>query len=197
MDLSMKNLYNFINSDNMQAQTGEKISKFVFVGIKATKEIIDACEDIQKSVADLPVRFVSSKDIHLTLLPPWKITDQNAVEEKLKETLFGVKKFTLEFKRLACISDNRRPRFIIWIEGIPSEELIALRKKLSDSFGVKDEKNFTPHMTIAKSEEKTDTNNFAILTEKSLSLFMQVESVELFASPRDGSGYQIIASYKL
>lgn len=180
----------------MRTQDGKKMSKLVFIGIKAAKEIAEACAELQKSVADLPVRFTPQKDIHLTLLPPREMADRREIEEKIKNALLGAEKFTIEFKRMAYGPDKRQPR-LIWIEGVFSPELGALKEKLSNAFGAKDARPFTPHMTIARFSEKDRGKLVNRPVEKQISFFMPVESVEFFASPRDGSGYHILKSFKL
>lgn len=51
-------------------------------------------------LVDFPARFIPIEDIHLTLLPPWEMTDQELVEGKLRQALKPIKRFTLKFQRL-------------------------------------------------------------------------------------------------
>src|SRR3989344_154674 len=108
-------------------------SQRVFVGIKVSPEIAEACLKLQAELGNFPARFIPIEDIHLTLLPPWEMTDQELVENMLRHALKPIKRFTLKFQHLLLGPDSMRPK-LIWIECEASEELIKLKKSLLTAF---------------------------------------------------------------
>lgn len=171
-----------------------KSSQRVFVGIKVTEEIADACLKMQARLGDLPAKFIPTDDIHLTLLPPWEMTDQSYVEDVLRQALEPVEKFTLKFRRLAYGPDIMRPT-LLWIECEQPNELVVLKKSLLRAFGVIDHLPFLPHITLARfSSDVTDIIKLRPV-DRPLPMSMPVRSIELFASPHNGgSGYRVLAS---
>ncbi len=169
----------------------------VFIGIKMSEEIADACVKLQADLADLPARFIPPEDIHLTLVPPWDESDIRFAEYTLQTTLFPAKCFTLELQRLSYGPDPMRP-WLAWIECAASAELVALKKELMKAFGARDSVPFTPHVTIARFSEK----DAEVLThrpiDRSVRLSMRVDSVQFFSSPgKGGEGYTVLASLPL
>ncbi len=169
-------------------------SKRVFVGIKMSDEIAEALVALQADLADLPARFIPPEDIHLTLLPPREMTDEDYVLERLREALHHTKRFTLELLRLSYGPNNMHP-WLLWVECAAVPEIILLKKELSRAFGIADPVSFLPHVTIArfKKEDQEKLTHAHVL--RPLRLSMPVESVELFQSPREGgAGYTVLES---
>jgi 2'-5' RNA ligase len=169
-------------------------SQRVFVGIKISSEITEACLKLQAELGNFPARFVPIEDIHLTLMPPWEMTDQKFIEDKLRSTIKPIKRFSLKFQRLAFGPDDMRPR-LVWIECEATKELIQLKKSLLKSFHEIEHVPFSPHITIARIPTKDIDKARRNRINKPLGLSMIVESVELFASPhKGGEGYKVLAS---
>ncbi len=166
----------------------------VFVGIKVTGQIAEACAKLQTKFAGLPTRLIVPQDIHLTLLPPWQMTDQYLTENLLRQALHSAKNFVLKLKKLTYGPNKARPR-LAWIECDAPEGLIKLKKSLLETFKMTERAPFFPHITIARFSNK-DRNLIKHLPLKQpLALSMPVESVELFASiHQDGIGYRVLAS---
>lgn len=171
-----------------------KQSKRVFVGIKVSDEIAECCVKLQVGLVDLPARFIPPDDIHLTLLPPWEMTDEDSVLEQLRVALCHTKRCTLKLQRLSYGPNSMRPR-LLWIECAPVSEIILLKKELSKAFAVHDRVPFVPHVTIARFKKEDRDKLVHRPVERSVRLRMPVDSVELFQSPhRGGSGYTVLAS---
>lgn len=159
-----------------------------------TDEIAQACVKLQADLGDLHARFIPPEDIHVTLLPPWEMTDQAYVEDQLRQALLHAKRFTLKLEHLAYGPNKMRPR-LVWIEGAAVPEIISLKKELSKVFGVRDRVPFVPHVTIARLRKEDQEKLVHRPVERPISLSMPVESIELFASPHfGGRGYTVLAS---
>lgn len=166
----------------------------VFVGIKISPEIAEACAKLQADLGNFPARFIPPEDLHLTLVPPWQMKDQKPVENTLRHALKPIKRFTLKFQRLLLGPNNTRPRFI-WIECEASEELIKLKTSLMKSFHIPERVPFSPHITLARIPIQNMREARRRDIQRQLGLSMAVESVELFASVhKEGVGYRVLAS---
>ena len=174
--------------------SGRKQSKRVFVGIKMSDEIADECAKLQASLVDLPARFIPREDMHLTLLPPWEMTDQSFVEDRLREVLERAKRFTLKLERLSYGPNEREPR-LAWIECAVTPEIVSLEKDLSRTFNVRDRFSFIPHVTLVRFRKEDKKKLLARPIEQAIALSMPVESVELFETPHlGGVGYTVLSS---
>ena len=170
------------------------LSKRVFVGIKAADEISGGCIKLQEGLSSLPARLTQPEDMHLTLLPPWKMKDQKLVDEKIRRALRGIESFTLEFTTLSFGPDNIRPR-LVWITGKATNEVVRLKRALDDAFEHEPTSSFLPHITIARFAQKDRWQLVGQTIEQSISLKMQVRSVELFESVKsNGNSYRILMS---
>ncbi len=174
-------------------------AKRVFVGIKTSDSIAEACVAMQCELAGLPAKFIPPRDIHITLLSPWQMPnrDQAAIEDKLRRTLAACKRFTLQFERFAYGPSNRERR-LVWLEGRPSADITALKEKLLAAFDMTDRVPFLPHATIMRFPRRTTEQLLPRTLRKPVALSMLVKSVQFFESPHEGgAGYKVLASFPL
>ena len=170
------------------------LSKRVFVGIKAADEISDGCAKLQEGLSNLPARLTRPNDMHLTLLPPWQMKDQQLVEKQIRKALRNINSFTIEFTSMSFGPDNVRPR-LVWITGEATNEIIRLKQGFDDVFGLEPTSNFLPHMTIARFAQKDRWRLVGQTIDQSISLKMPVRSIELFESVKsNGNSYRVLAS---
>ena len=170
------------------------LSKRVFVGIKATDETSDGCVKFQAGLSHLPARLIQPEDMHLTLLPPWQMKDQQLVEKQIRRALRGIESFTLEFTLMSFGPDNIRPR-LVWITGESTNEIIRLKQAFDDVFGLAPTSTFLPHITIARFAQKDRWQLVGQNIEQSISLKMPVRSIELFESVKTkGNSYRVLTS---
>ena len=170
------------------------LSKRVFVGIKATDEISDGCVNLQARLSSLPARLIRPAGMHLTLLPPWQMKDQQLVERQIRRALRGIESFTLEFTLLPFGPDNIRLR-LVWITGIATDEIVRLNQALDNAFGREPTSSFLPHITIARFAKKDRWWLVSQTIEQSISLKVPVKSVELYVPVKsNGNSYRILTS---
>lgn len=168
----------------------------VFIGIKVSDELVEVCTQLQHECADLPARFAKQDDLHLTLVPPFDMTDQGQVDAVIKPIMYHTDPFILHLKKLEYGPTPRKPR-LAWIECEPAPELVALRQALVDAFDYQDRYDFRPHVTLArfKDQDRHVLKNRPI--EKEVDRSMKVTSVELFESVhRGGITYRMLGSYR-
>lgn len=173
------------------------MQKRIFIGIKVSDEIAEACVKLQADLADFPVRFIPPEDIHLTLIPPMEMTDLSFIEERLRQAFRNAKRFKLVLNSLSLVPNKMTPK-LIWVECEESSEILELKRKLSEAFGIHERVPFRPHVTIARiPEENIDKLPRRSIARK-IGLYMLVESVQIFESPhRGGGGCKVISSVRI
>ncbi len=165
--------------------------KRVFVGVTLSEHVTEECVKMQAELADVPARFISPEDLHLTLVPPWVMTDRVRVRQQLLEALYGVRPFTLRFNRLTYGPTAMRP-WLVWMEAAASQEIVSLKKRLMDTFSARNHVGFLPHVTLARFQKEEPIAHLRPVA-RALALSMRVESVSLFESPNGGgAGYALL-----
>lgn len=169
----------------------------VFVGIKIAPQIASELGKFAAILEQPFVRPIAPDDIHLTLVPPWnEISIPDAVA-KLGGVAARFGAFWLVFRHVGYGPQKRRPR-LLWADCAASDEIVALRDALLQTFGAVEERPFLPHVTLARIRSKAPTIAKNHPIDEPLSLTQHVESIELFQSPPPGSsGYRVVASLQL
>ncbi len=154
----------------------------VFVGIPLSDEVKSEIEKWGKAHKDFPVRWLEKKNLHVTIVAPWKEHDIPSVLKKL-ETLKGrFPNIDLEFKEISFGPNERSPR-LIWAFGeIPAE----LKELAQETHAVIEQpmldREFLLHTTLARFRPE-EFSNFKIkkLKEK-VNWKMKAEKLVLFRS---------------
>lgn len=131
-----------------------KIKKRIFVAIPISPELQKEIFKWEEKYSKLPVRWLKGKNLHITLIPPWRSGDIESVIKKL-ETVKG-SPFKIEFDKVSYGPDPKRPR-LIWASGKAPNELIHLKEELEKIFPEhkSEYKNWIAHTTIARFEPET------------------------------------------
>lgn len=126
----------------------------VFVGIKASKNLQNEISKWQKLNKNLPVRFIKSQNLHLTLIPPW-------YSEKIEDEISQISNFKI--KKINIIFDKIHINFInkvIWIESSnPPKKIFKIQKDLSSIFKNKEKRKLKVHLTIARFKDGKQLKN--------------------------------------
>ena len=132
-------------------------------------------------------------------MPPFETVDIEATKDLLHRALEDVYQFKLRFLNLEYGPDDQKPR-LAWIRCAASQELISLQKKLFSAFDLKEKGSFTPHMTIARFNERDigQIKRRSKSISRPVKLSMVVNSIQIFESPQKGeTGYTVIESVHL
>lgn len=125
------------------------MKKRVFVAIGIEEELQKKIIIWQKKFSQLPVRWIKTKNLHITLVPPWYCIDIDGVINSLR-SIKNMQPFTIVFQKVSFGPNPKKPR-LIWITGDTKDELKILQLKLTKILGVKGEsREFLLHMTIAR-----------------------------------------------
>ncbi len=174
------------------------MTKRIFVALGVSENLQKEIFKWRKTFSVLPVRWLAGKNLHITLVPPWRENDVSKAAGALQK-LKGAGPFILEFQKVVYGPTARSSR-LIWAEGPASPQIIRLKKAAEDAFGAESEKRpFRPHLTIARFR----TENFSSFAVQKLDERVdwkeKAESVLLMESRLSPSGadYEILAKAEL
>lgn len=152
----------------------------------------------QRKHSDLSVRFITPKNLHITLIPPWYGNTKEVIT-LLKTYKPTVKPFPIHFHRIVPGPTRTQPR-LIWLEGKGIKQATVLKKELEQVLKVKAEKlAFIPHITIARIKPKDKKSFSENGLDEPVDWPMRVTSFSLLAShlsPK-GANYEELAKFSL
>lgn len=171
----------------------------LFVGIKISEELQEKILSWEKSWWEkLTVRWLTPKNLHLTLIPPWYEEDIGQTKSNLTEIQGKISPFEIEFNKVTLGPNPKNPR-LIWAEGQTPPEIIKLKNLLNELLHQKSEKRpFQLHLTLARFKPQ-DFRFFTVkrLDEK-ISWGQEVNLINLFEAHLSltGAEYEILGEIK-
>ncbi len=125
----------------------------VFIGLPAGEGLRQKAAEFRAAHPALSVRWTPPENLHVTLVPPWRCGEPEAVCEALASLLADTRSFDAVFTSVSGGPSRSRPR-LLWASGSTHEGLGALARKLSV---LVEERNmeaagrdFLPHVTLAR-----------------------------------------------
>ena len=171
----------------------------VFIGVRIDGDTRDALAELQEGLPPIPMRRIPKNDIHLTLVPPWVERDISGAAKRLRDALERPFVFPLRLKYLEYGPEADDP-FLIWVTCEASRELIELKERLLIAFDKREKEKvpFIPHITIARLKGSFANSFKNHHIGKAVPLTMEVNAVELLASPHKGGiGYTTLEKIHL
>lgn len=146
--------------------------------------------------------WVHPDDLHLTLRYIGDIEEENL--PLLQEALAGVrfKSFSIEIKGLAAF--HKRWQSILYADIKSRQKLTTLTTEITDKLNglgyVFPERNYSPHITIARVKKKRGMADYIESYSKKIHAAWAVDSFSLFRSAQPGETgrrYSVIERYRL
>ena len=184
------------------------MKKRIFIAINLPEQIKRKLLGYQKKWPELPVKWVNSNNLHITLIFLGNINDQEILEidKIIKEITAVHQPFSINLNRICYAPPKKIPPRMVWAEGEKSEKFAKLQtdleKKLLENFNQHRPAEFRPHITLGRirtwelkkmnPEEKPEVN-------EEISFNFEVKSIEIMESQLKpgGSEYTILESIKL
>lgn len=184
----------------------------VFIAINLPEDIKKELYSYSAKWPDLPARWTSKENLHITLEFLGDLTD-----EEIGNVCIGVKNiadknefFSLSISQILYgppkLRSGQAPKFV-WATGEKSRELSALRADLEASLMesvrfVPEDRGFAPHITLARIREwewKTIEPEERLEINENTDLSFTVESIEVMESElkREGPVYTVLESHQL
>lgn len=187
------------------AMTEKEKSHRLFVAIPISEAIQDQVLNFRKNYQNLPVRWLSGKNLHITLVPPWYTQDIASVKEKLESLKGKIQSFNIKFEKISYGPNAREPR-LIWASGKTPPQIIEL-KALSEKAlnrppetGPPEKRDFILHLTLARQtrSERSERSVPFPLDEK-IDWVENINSIILMEShlSQKGADYEILQTIPL
>jgi len=162
--------------------------KRIFIAINLPNFIKEEILKIQNENRGLPMRWVGAQNLHITLCFIGEIEEEKI--EKIKGILLEIaskyKPFYVYLDKVSIGPDKDYPR-MLWITGIPNEEMKNLQKDILNSMRAfcskNEDRDYKLHITIGRiinnKFKKFHKINFV---DQEINLKFKVESFELMES---------------
>lgn len=164
------------------------------MAVKISEELQEEILEWEKSYHRLPVRWLTGKNLHITLISPWESEDAERTKAALKTLEGKVGPFEMVFEKVEFGPHGQELR-LIWAEGAAPKEMIVLKNELEKLLGLENNgRSFRLHLTLARFHPK-DFVRFPVkkLDEKvfwrqKVKSFVLIESRLL----PDGADYEVL-----
>ena len=174
-----------------------------FVAIELSNEVIIESIKNQQTELDLKAKPVAVKNLHFTLQFLGEVSEEimEKVSSALKKIEFA--SFELTLKGIGAFPNPKNPR-VIWVgtDKIGGDCLVELSKKVGialESFGLKPDKPFKPHITIFRIKRREEDIRRKLEESKDVEFGIQkVSSIKLRKSQLtpDGPIYSDLVEVK-
>jgi 2'-5' RNA ligase len=158
----------------------------VFIGINLPNQVKKRLMQKIEKWRELPVRWGSEDNLHITLSFLGYIDDENIapVCAKVRSASEKSKIFDLILEEIILAPDAVDPR-MIWLTGKPNEDLKKLQENIEKELGIfqRAKKAFRPHVTIGRIRK----NKWKALSEipeiqDKFNVVVPADSVQIFES---------------
>lgn len=107
----------------------------VFVAIPIPDTVSKEIVFWQRRHANLKVRWIKPENLHITVVPPWYVTEEDLYEitKALKEAAQDLPPFEVRFEKVLFGPPGQTAR-LIWAEGYTPQELGELKERLESMF---------------------------------------------------------------
>ncbi len=175
----------------------------IFIAINLPEDTKAKLLAYQERWPELPARWTSKDNLHLTLAFLGNTSDQELEEicSRMKTIGERHKSFTLTLNCIMYGPDEKKPR-MIWALLEKSPELSALQKDVEKTLEQHDNESFLPHLTLARLRtfelQRMEPEELPDINEE-ISVSFEVQSIEVMESKpkRSGSEYIVIQNFML
>ena len=179
----------------------------IFIAINLPENIKKKLADYKEKWPELTARWTKSDNVHITLVFLGYVSDEEIPElcKILEETVSKYNSFDINLNKICYgpfrFSSGQAPR-MVWAVGEKISELSLLKKELDKKLGVVEDREFAPHITLARiskwawqrlePEERPEI-------DEDINLNFPVNSIEIMESvlKKSGPEYIILESYNL
>jgi len=180
----------------------------IFIAINLPGDIRKALAKYQNTWSELPAKWVTENNLHITLVFLGYVTDVELGEVCLivKNTIEKHRTFDIHLDKVGYGPDDKlsfdstqnKPPKMLWTSGEASKELSAIKRDLQEALlekihFVPERKAFSPHITLARintSLWRTIEPEERPEVEENLDFTFTVESIEVMSSHHARSRFE-------
>jgi len=185
----------------------------IFIAINLPEDIKKNLSNYQSGWPELPIRWVKSENLHVTLVFLGYLSDEDLIEvcKIAKEVSQRNKSFLINLKKIGYGPPKKFPPKMVWVEGEKSQELANLKNDLENSLlerihpGSLEKgrgRPFALHITLGRIRQwewrKIEPEERPEIS-KEINLTFEVNSIEVMESElkRGGAEYRVLESVPL
>lgn len=171
----------------------------LFVALPITPTLQEKVFAWARAYESLPVRWLTGKNLHITLIPPWYEADIEYVQKQLQKLSWDKGSLSLAFRRVLYGPNPREPR-LIWAQGETPPELGELKDKFEQILDIESEKRpLKLHLTLARFRPENFSKFRIKHLDDPVTWDEEVHEVVLMEShlARSGADYEILAHIPL
>lgn len=173
--------------------------KRVFVALPLPANLKALAADFKQRHGALRVRWLTGKNLHLTLLPPWATAEPDGIIKRLKTLAGTLGPLDLKFTRAALGPDPKQPR-LIWAAGEPNSKLVSLKAAAERTLGFAPApRAFRPHLTLARFSGRQAADQVQSALNQAINWRGNFSELALYESRLlpSGADYEILAEIEL
>jgi RNA 2',3'-cyclic 3'-phosphodiesterase len=126
------------------------MAKRIFIALPLSEPLQQLALQWQQDHADLPVRWITPKNLHVTVTPPWQENDIDNVISKLRQASIQMPAFLINFDRISFGPDPKVPR-LIWASGPTPPEMVELKQQIESALSLlPGSRPLKLHLTLAR-----------------------------------------------
>lgn len=144
---------------------------FIAIRIPVTVKLKELLELLRADLREEKIRWVNPEILHITLSFLGDTSEQqvNYISEQLEKITSGYSSIELHFKELGVFPNLRKPK-VFWI-GMERNELLEnlqgeIEVMLRDYGIIRENKSFSPHLTIARIKRIDDIDKLKYWLQK-------------------------------
>ncbi len=174
------------------------MARRIFIALPISKQLEEHVAAFRAQHRDLPVRWLTGKNLHITVIPPWEEEQVEPITDLLETIQRTTGPISLNF-HLVTYGPNKEPR-LIWAEGEAPDQIFTLKHNIERTLSRAPElRPFRLHMTLARFAPE-EFSTFPVQDLKdSVSWSDEASSFTLMESHRlpQGADYEILSSFQL
>ncbi|RJR27851.1 RNA 2',3'-cyclic phosphodiesterase [candidate division WWE3 bacterium] len=156
----------------------------IFIAIKIDENIKTLFKNLShKFATHKNLNWEELDNLHMTIIPPWNYPDPKEIFDLLSRE-FKFKPFLVNFYKIEFGPNKKSPK-LLWAVGKPCNECEILRAKLGniliDKNIAKVERQFLPHITMARLSDSIDTGSTEPILEK-INWKLLINKIEILES---------------
>jgi 2'-5' RNA ligase len=145
-----------------------------FIAIDLSEEIQLRLEDVQKNyraqLYNIPIRWVASENIHLTLkfLGDVSLSNLNILTDMIQTEISSHHQFDISVGGSGAFPNHRQPR-VIWVGVEAPAELAAIQNGIETTTArlgyASEERPFSPHLTLGRVSRNISSQDMKIISK--------------------------------
>ena len=175
-----------------------------------TQELLEEQIEKAQTALDFDLKWVSGENLHLTLkfLGDTEESKVDAIKNSIKNTCSHYDKFNIYYNHFGAFPSTDYPKVLYFGLNDSKKPLINLQneleKKLYERGFEKEDRDYTPHLTFARTRKKTDMRQLKydyqdFIKDNNIRILQKVNKISLIESQlyKDGPVYNELYSVNL